>query len=49
MKEQQETIELQPKLEDLPVELSEDVKGGPIYMKIEGVKGDVTAEGYDRW
>lgn len=32
------------KIEDLPVEEGKDaeVKGGPIYMPIEGVKGEVT-------
>jgi hypothetical protein len=24
------------------------IKAGPIYIKFEGVKGDVTAEGFDR-
>lgn len=32
------------KIEDLPVEDGKDadIKGGPIYMPIEGVKGEVT-------
>jgi len=32
------------KIEDLPVEDGKDadVKGGPIYMPIEGIKGEVT-------
>jgi hypothetical protein len=25
------------------------VKGGPIYMNYEGISGDVTTAGYDKW
>lgn len=33
-------------IEDLPVAKNsqDDVKGGPIYMEIEGIKGSVTAQ-----
>lgn len=47
--EEQENNEQQSQLEDLAVEKSADVKGGPIYLKVDGVDGDVTSEGSDRW
>ena len=40
----------QAQIDDLPVAQDEaaEVKGGPIYMQIEGVKGDVTASGHEK-
>lgn len=37
-------------IEDLTINQgqAEEVKGGPIYMKIEGISGDVTTRGYER-
>ena len=45
-----ESITQPPVIEDLSVDevQSEDVKGGPIYMRWTEIKGDVTAQGYDR-
>jgi hypothetical protein len=33
---------------DLEVPNTDEVKGGPIYMQVEGVKGRVTAAGYEK-
>ncbi len=44
--EKQESDKQESNIEDLTVSEDTEVKGGPIYMKIEGVKGKVTAEGY---
>lgn len=37
-------------IEDLTVNEAEaaEVKGGPIYLKVEGITGDVTSSGYER-
>jgi hypothetical protein len=37
-------------IEDLTIEETQStaVKGGPIYMHVEGISGDVTAAGYDK-
>ena len=44
--EEQESDKQETNIEDLTVSEETEVKGGPIYMKIEGVKGRVTPEGY---
>ena len=31
-------------IEDLNAQNAEEIKGGPIYLKVDGVDGDVTAE-----
>ena len=38
-------------IEDLPVAQGRaaEVKGGPIYMNYEGIEGDVTAAGHEKW
>jgi hypothetical protein len=37
-------------VEDLTITQDQEaeVKGGPIYMKVEGIDGDVTSTGYDK-
>jgi hypothetical protein len=46
----QQQTEFESTISDLPVaEAQQDqVKGGPIYMKVEGVKGRVTAAGFEK-
>ena len=43
-------IAKEPVIEDLTVNQDQEaeVKGGPIYMKYDGVDGDVTARGWER-
>jgi hypothetical protein len=38
-------------IEDLTINENEtaEVKGGPIYMQIDGVDGSVTSAGHDKW
>jgi hypothetical protein len=38
-------------IEDLTINENQtvEVKGGPIYMRIDGVDGDVTTAGHDKW
>jgi hypothetical protein len=40
----------QPVIEDLTIEEAQStaVKGGPIYIHVEGISGDVTSEGFDK-
>ena len=46
-----ETNNQQMKIEDLAVnqEQAAEVKGGPIYMNFDGIDGDVTSRGHDKW
>ncbi len=38
-------------IEDLTIneEQASAVKGGPIFMKYDGIDGDVTAAGHEKW
>jgi len=38
-------------IEDLTINENQtaEVKGGPIYMQIDGISGDVTSAGHDKW
>ena len=49
--DKQEINNPQPVIEDLTVNQDQaaEVKGGPIYIKVEGVDGDVTSRGYEKW
>lgn len=38
-----------PAAADLSKEDLEKISGGPIYMKIDGVDGSVTAAGHEKW
>jgi hypothetical protein len=46
-----ETNNTQILTEDLTINetLSTKIKGGPIYMQVDGVDGDVTTVGHDKW
>ena len=44
--EKQEADKQETNIEDLTVNEDTEVKGGPIYMQVEGVKGRVTPEGH---
>ena len=46
--EKQEADKQETNIEDLPVDEDAEVKGGPIYMEVEGIKGRVTPEGTSR-
>lgn len=48
---EQEPNQEQSLLEDLTVNEAQaaEVKGGPIYMQYEGIKGSVTAAGHEKW
>ena len=44
--EKQEADKQETNIEDLPVDEDAEVKGGPIYIEVEGIKGRVTPEGH---
>jgi hypothetical protein len=45
-----ETKTAQTLIEDLTVnkDVATDVKGGPIFMRIDGIDGDVTSRGHEK-
>ena len=41
----------QAQIDDLPVaqDVAAEVKGGPIFMRYDGIDGDVTSAGHEKW